>query len=176
MGLLQAEIKEAHEQHRKQEDVAAKKTVHELNKLDLAALLNHGYSTLDEQNPGGGGKFRAIAYGKMGPTIKGGWCGYGVMGWVVGVLQLSFFGRRAQQRQCLLSTHGPCVCVCVSVCLCLCTAENISKDAWDSLAEDPDAEVSKEMWEAFFGPEGVRKEFKNDGDFKTFICQVSPED
>eukprot|EP01052_Picozoa_sp_SAG31_P015564 SAG31_NODE_1004_length_10437_cov_2.754208_4_plen_242_part_00 len=108
-----AEIKEAYEQHRKQEAVARKKTVHELAKLDIAALLAHGYASLDEQNAGST-KFRAVAYGKMGPTIK----------------------------------------------------NNVSTEAWDSLVEDPDAECSQEMWDTFFGSDGVRREFRDDPSFK----------
>ena len=42
--------------------------MHELAKLDLAALLAHGYSSLDETNSGTA-KFRAIGYGKMGERL-----------------------------------------------------------------------------------------------------------
>lgn len=44
----------------------------------------------------------------------------------------------------------------------------------DSLTEDPAGEVSKEMWDAFFG--GVRdKEFDSPAEFKHFVVEMLSE-
>ena len=72
----------------------------------------------------------------------------------------------------------------VRVVLCLCCVsrqaygkfgqtlkERLSSDAMESLTEDPAAECSKEMWDAFFG--GVQsKEFDSPVEFKKFVVDM----
>ena len=50
----------------------------------------------------------------------------------------------------------------------------LSADAMESLTEDPSGEVSKDMWDAFFG--GVRdKEFDSPAEFKQFVVEMLSE-
>ena len=65
----QVMIKDAYDQFRKLEGIDKKKSINELNKLDLASLLTHAFNTLDEQKKGSI-TFRAVIYGKAGPVVK----------------------------------------------------------------------------------------------------------
>jgi hypothetical protein len=152
---VQSEMKQAYKKHKRREKRAKKQELAALHKLDLDALMKCAFDYLDETKSGSV-LFRTIAYGKFGSALREN-------------LSTEAMESLTEEPGGQVSTYRdknrtqwlrlPYVSIQFIV--------DSYHDKWGL----PIYQVSKEMWDAFFG--GVRdKEFDAPADFKSFVVQM----